>query len=137
MTIRPGARRAIHIAATSSAGVAASPIPFSDSALLIPIQTTMIATIYKVYDEEITEGVITGALKATATSAVGKGLAGNLIKLVPGVGSAVGMVINGSVAVALTEAIGFGVANAFENKTQDNTIELMEILVDIVSNFNK
>ena len=137
MAIKSGAHAAIHTAAVAAAGVSASPIPFSDSALLIPIQTTIIATIYKLYDEEVTEGVITGALKATATSVVGKGVAGNLLKLIPGIGSVAGAAINGSVAVSLTEFIGFGVANAFENKTEDRTIDLMEILNDIIFNFNK
>lgn len=137
MAIEPGAHAAIHTASVAAAGVSASPIPFSDSALLIPIQTTMIAAIYKVYDEEITDGIIAGALKATATSAIGKGVVGNLFKLIPGIGSIVGGVVNAGVAVSLTEAIGFGVANGFENQTEDKTMDLMKILTDIMFNFRK
>lgn len=137
MAINNTARVAIHTAATAAAGVSASPIPFSDSALLIPIQTAMITAIYKAYDQDIADGVVAGALKATATSSIGKGIAGNLIKFIPGVGTVAGAIINGGVAVTLTEAIGYGVANAFENKSDDQTIDIMQVLYDIIFNFKK
>ena len=58
----------IHTAAAAAAATAASPIPFSDAALLIPIQTTMITSLYKANGANISRGVVDGALKATMVS---------------------------------------------------------------------
>nr|QJS06529.1 GTPase [Arthrobacter sp.] len=137
MAIRTSAQVAIHTASVAAAGVSASPIPFSDSALLVPIQTTMIIAIYKAYDQEVSEGFLQGALKATAASAIGKGIAGNLLKMIPVVGTVAGGVINAGISVAFTEAIGFGVANAFENSTDDNSLDILAVLRDIAFNFKK
>lgn len=49
MAIRSSAQAAIHTASVAAATVSASPIPFSDAALLVPIQTTMITAIYNLY----------------------------------------------------------------------------------------
>lgn len=45
MAIRDGAHAAIHTASAAAALVSASPIPFSDSALLIPVMTWIYETI--------------------------------------------------------------------------------------------
>lgn len=74
MAIEKNAHIAIHTASVAAAGVSASPVPFSDSALLVPIQTTMIMAIYKTYGEEISEGLVQGAVSSLAVSAIGKGL---------------------------------------------------------------
>lgn len=131
MAINKASQIAIHTAAVAAAGVSASPIPFSDSALLVPIQISMITAIYKAYGQDISEGFISGAVKSTMASTLGKGVAGNLLKFIPGIGTVAGGLINGSVAVAFTEAIGFGVANAFENNKADNTIDIIETLASV------
>lgn len=135
MTINPQAKKAINTACVAAAGVCASPIPFSDSALLIPIQTTMIAAIYKANGQQISEGLITGALKATATAAIGKGVAGNLLKFIPGVGTVVGTAINASVAVGFTKLLGNEIAKALENESPERSIDLMEVLHLVSKNF--
>lgn len=137
MAINKNAQIAIHTAATAAAGVSASPIPFSDSALLIPIQITMISAIYKAYGQSVSEGFISGAVKSTMVSTLGKGIAGNLLKMVPGIGTIAGTMINGSVAVAFTEAIGFGVANELEHGTEDKTLNIAEIIERIIKEFTK
>ena len=90
MAIRSSAQVAIHTASVAAATVSASPIPFSDAALLVPIQTTMIPAIYKAYGREISEGIIKGAVTATTASAFAKSLIGNVIKMVPILGTAAG-----------------------------------------------
>ena len=97
----------------------------------------MITAIYKAYDQEISEGFISGAVKSTMVSTIGKSIAGNLLKMIPGIGTVAGGAINAGVAVAFTEAIGFGVANAFEKNTDDKTVDIIEVLTDIGSNFKK
>ena len=137
MAIRPSAQAAIHTASVAAATVSASPIPFSDAALLVPIQTTMITAIYKAYGREISEGIIKGAVTATTASAFAKSLIGNVIKMVPILGTAAGSVLNAGVAVGFTEAIGFSIANAFENDKLDNTDDLMNILKDTMHTYKK
>ncbi len=137
MAIRSSAQAAIHTASVAAATVSASPIPFSDAALLVPIQTTMITAIYKAYGREISEGIIKGAVTATTASAFAKSLIGNVIKMVPILGTAAGSVLNAGVAVGFTEAIGFSIANAFENDKLDNTDDLMNILKDTMHTYKK
>ena len=137
MAIRSSAQAAIHTASVAAATVSASPIPFSDAALLVPIQTTMITAIYKAYGREISEGIIKGAVTATTASAFAKSLIGNVIKMVPILGTAAGSVHNAGVAVGFTEAIGFSIANAFENDKLDNTDDLMNILKDTMHTYKK
>lgn len=137
MAIKSSAQVAIHTASVAAATVSASPIPFSDAALLIPIQITMITAIYKAYDREISEGIIKGALTATTASAFAKSLIGNVIKMIPVLGSAAGAVLNAGVAVGFTEAIGFSIANAFEADKLDSTDDLMKILKDTMMNYKK
>lgn len=52
----------------------------------------------------------TGIASEVLTTTLGRGLAGNLIKFIPGVGTLIGTLINASTAVAITEALGWGVA---------------------------
>lgn len=87
-----------------------SPIPFSDAALLIPTQVTMIASITAVFGLEINKSIITAfissALGTSSLTIAGKTIAANLLKLVPGAGTILGGVISGSTAAVLTTALG-------------------------------
>jgi len=100
------AAEAIAIATTAAAAVGASPIPFSDAALLVPIQTGMIMRIAGLYGINIGKSSLSSLVGGTAVSALGKSVAGGLFKLIPGVGSVVGAIINASVAGGITGALG-------------------------------
>ena len=103
-------RNAVIAAASSAAAIAAAPIPFSDAALLIPIQITMIAAITCYFGIDVSKAVltslITSALGTTATTLLGKQIVINLIKLIPGVGTVVGGAINATTAATLTTTLG-------------------------------
>lgn len=137
MTIKKQAKLAIHSAATAAAGVAVTPIPFADAALLVPIQTVMISKIYQAYGQKVTTGVIKGILTATTASTVGKTVVGNAFKFIPGLGTVTGAVITGSTAVAVTEGIGFAIANAFETDGIDNANDLIKVISRYLANFGK
>lgn len=115
---------------------AASPIPFSD-ALLIPIQTTMITGLYKANGANISRGVVDGALKATIVSSLGKSLAGNLLKLIPGVGTIAGGTLNAGVSVAFTEALGFAVVSELRGADNADIIDLANVIKDVINGFTK
>ena len=86
------ARKWVSAAATAAAGTAFSPVPFSDAAVITPIQLALFAK--------------TLALYKTLVPLIGKSLAGNLIKLIPGAGSVIGGIINAGVAGSLTYGTG-------------------------------
>jgi uncharacterized protein (DUF697 family) len=103
---RNAARAAIKWFAGTAAGIGATPVPFADAALLVPIQLAMMARIAIIYDVKY-DRALAGSLAGTAaTTATGRSVVGGLLKFLPGVGTAVGGVIEASVASALTWAMG-------------------------------
>ena len=85
-------------------------IPFSDAAVLIPTQITMIASITTNFGMSISKSVIMSFISSTigtaGTTILGKSMVSNLFKLIPGVGTGVGGMISGSTASLLTTALG-------------------------------
>lgn len=95
---------------TAAIGVAAAPIPFADAFLLVPIQLAMIAGITATYGLEFSEGFLSTLIAATvggaATTLTGRAIAGGLLKLIPGAGSAIGGTIAAATAAGVTAALG-------------------------------
>lgn len=103
--------RAVVAAASAVAfGEGFIPIPFSDAAVLIPTQITMIASITTNFGMRISKSVIMSFMSSTigtaGTTILGKSMVSNLFKLIPGVGTGVGGMISGSTASLLTTALG-------------------------------
>lgn len=86
------------------------PLPFSDCFALVPTQVGMIAGITAIYGLNISRSLLTGivtSLVGTAgTTLAGKTIVANLLKLIPGLGTAAGGTISGATAAALTTALG-------------------------------
>ena len=97
---------AITAASTAAGAAGAVPIPFSDAAILVPIQLGMMAAIASIYGVEIDKATTAATAATAAASSGGRILAGGLLKLVPGIGSAVGGAINAAVAAGVTFAMG-------------------------------
>jgi uncharacterized protein (DUF697 family) len=127
----------IHSATVAAGIVGANPIPFSDAALLVPIQTTMIVALYKKNGLTISQGVVKGVLKATLISGFGKSLAGNLFKFIPGVGTIAGGIINTGVAVMFTEFLGFSVAKELHEVEDVDILELTQVIASTIRTFSK
>ena len=131
MTIKPKALKAIHTATISAGGVAAIPIPFSDAALLVPIQMAMISGIYKAYGLTFTDGIKEGVTQATLASTIGKMLVGNAFKFIPGLGSVAGGVLNVTVAASITRMIGMRVAKALDQGELQSNNDLLELIASV------
>ncbi len=109
-----GKRRAsqgvIAAAVAASFGEGFAPIPFSDAALLIPTQVSMIAGITVIFGLDISKSFLTSFVSATIGGAgatvLGRTVVSNVFKMVPVVGTGVGGVISGSTAGLLTTALG-------------------------------
>lgn len=100
------------IIATNAAAAAAAgaiPIPFSDAAVLVPIQTTMIAEITAVFGIGVSKGFISAFISATigasTATVLGRAAVRSVLKLIPVVNIAAGAV-NAAVASSLTVALG-------------------------------
>jgi uncharacterized protein (DUF697 family)/GTP-binding protein EngB required for normal cell division len=107
-------------ATVAAAAVGASPIPFSDAALLIPIQTGMIVGIAAIYGINIGKAAITSIASGVGITSLGRSVAGGLLKFIPGVGTIIGAVINSSVAGAITGAIGTALSELCYKQCKDS-----------------
>lgn len=99
----------IHSAAVASGASGALPIPGSDAVAIVAIQATMIISLGKIFDVRMTESAATAMATTMIAEHLGKMVAGGLVKLIPGIGSA----INASIAFSITEMIGWEVAEDF------------------------
>jgi uncharacterized protein (DUF697 family)/GTP-binding protein EngB required for normal cell division len=104
------AHAAVATAASAAAFTGAVPIPFSDSAILIPEQVAMIGTITAIFgldvDKNILSKLITATIGAGGTTVLGKTVVSNLLKLIPGAGSVAGGAISAGTAAVITAALG-------------------------------
>jgi len=91
----------IHTASAAAGGVGAIPIPASDAPLLSGIQIGMIGGLAVLYGVE--KKATMSAMGPALASALGVATASSLVKIFPLIGS----VIQASVAVAITETLGW------------------------------
>lgn len=104
------ADNAVAIAVAATAATGAIPIPFADMPLLIGEQVTMMAAICAIYGINIKKDglkmLATSALGAGGAAIVGKSIATNILKFVPGAGTVAGGVISAGTAGVITLAMG-------------------------------
>lgn len=88
-----------------------SPIPFSSWMLIVPIQLTMLVNISIIFgldiDKTILTSLTTGTISTSGATFFGRFLA-SLIKFIPGAGSVIGGIIDGTIAGSITTAMGIG-----------------------------
>lgn len=97
----------IHAASLTAAIIGCSPIPFSDAFLLVPVQLTMMARLHKLFGQSWSESLGKSLSKELIIVGLGRSTVGNIVKLVPGVGTVTGAAINATVASTITEALGW------------------------------
>ncbi|MBM3686702.1 MAG: DUF697 domain-containing protein [Actinobacteria bacterium] len=106
---RQAAKTIINQSVALAAGVGAAPIPFSDAALLVPTQVTMIARITAAYglpaDRSRTLAAAGAVVLTGGATMAGRYIATNLLKFVPG-GQVATSAISATVAGSLTRAVG-------------------------------
>ncbi|MCM1263560.1 MAG: DUF697 domain-containing protein [Butyrivibrio sp.] len=96
---------------TTSTGVTgAVPIPFADAPLLIAQQVAMMVAINSVFEIDIKRDALkslaTATIGVSGATVIGKTVASNLLKLIPGGGSVVGGAISAGTAGIITFALG-------------------------------
>jgi uncharacterized protein (DUF697 family)/predicted GTPase len=104
------AQAAVATAALATAGEGGVPIPFSDAALMVPTQVSMIASITVIFGFDVNKSIITAILSSALGSGgatlLGKTVVSGILKLIPGVGSVAGGAISAATAGVITTALG-------------------------------
>jgi uncharacterized protein (DUF697 family)/predicted GTPase len=100
------AQRLIGVAVTSAGAAAATPIPFSDATLLVPIQLGMMARIAQLYKIKFDKAALMAIASTTAATQIGRATFTGLLKMVPGAGTVIGGVVGAGVASSFTFAMG-------------------------------
>ncbi len=102
----------IHFSAGAAAAVGAglAQVPTSDSALIVPIQISMIKQLADVFGVTLDEASAKAILSTAVATHTGRTLSQWVIGWVPGLGNAV----NASTAAAITEAMGWAIAKSFD-----------------------
>lgn len=104
------AHQIVAASALAAAAAGATPIPFSDAIVLVPIQVGMIVGVSAVFGLDISKASISSLLSsivgASSATVIGRTLVVNALKLIPGAGSVVGGAISATTASALTLALG-------------------------------
>ena len=128
---------------TGAGVVGFSPIPFSDAPILLLNQTGMLVRILFIYDLEAfsaqLKGLLAGSVISSLISESGIWLVAQIIKMIPTIGTAVGGMISGAVAAAITYAIGMSVselcATMLQKISGGNVDELNKFMDEIDSLF--
>ena len=103
----------IHSASVAAAGAAAglAQIPGADNAAIIPIQVAMIISLGQVFGRELTKNAAVTIIGTATASTVGRTVSQFLVGWIPGLGNA----INAGTAASVTEALGWTIANGFDD----------------------
>lgn len=103
----------IHTATTAAAAAGAIPIPMSDAIPITAAQIAMIIKLGKNFGITLSQAAAKSIAGVALTQQAGRAVASNLLKAIPGAGTVLGGVIGASTAAALTEALGWIVADDF------------------------
>lgn len=101
----------IHSASVSAGAVGAglAQIPCSDNVIITPIQIAMAISLGRVFHIELDKSTAKGVVASANAAAAGRCISQMLISFLPGASN----VVNASTAAALTETIGWTIANRF------------------------
>jgi uncharacterized protein (DUF697 family) len=111
MQLKKDMANKIVVTAAAAAGAAGlTPIPFSDAAVIVPIQIGMLAKISSIFGVSIEGGLLKSLLftlvGTTGATIAGRAIVSSLLKFVPGIGTAAGAAISGATAATLTTTLG-------------------------------
>ncbi len=107
---RQAAKKIITASASSALATGATPIPFSDAAILVPLQIGMIARLTAAYGSRLASAqlasLVGSLMLSSGATTAGRWMVSSLLRVVPG-GQPAAMVISGTVAASMTTAMGW------------------------------
>lgn len=106
----------IHAASSGAGTVGAglAQIPVSDSALIIPIQISMVIALGTVFGIQLSSTMAESSIATAAATMTGRGISQILVGWIPVIGN----IANAVTAAGITETLGWAVAADFENRTK-------------------
>jgi uncharacterized protein (DUF697 family) len=130
-------------ACATAVGLGATPIPFADAALLVPVQVGMIAGITATYGLSFSDGFLSALVASTVTGTgatlTGRSIVSGLFKLFPGAGTVIGGAIAATTAGALTGAFGaayIAALDALFTRNQGEPPTANEVLAEVKRRFS-
>ena len=103
----------IHTATVAAAAAGAIPIPMADAIPITTAQVTMIIALGNVFGVELNEAIARSVLGCGLSTQIGRAVFTNILKLIPGAGHIAGAIVASSTAAAITEALGWLIADDF------------------------
>ena len=114
---RQAAKKIIRTSASSALATGATPIPFSDAAILVPLQVAMIARLTAAYGSRLASAqlasLVGSLMLSSGATTAGRWMVSSLLRVVPG-GQPAAMVISGTVAASMTTAMGWAWVSVLE-----------------------
>ena len=127
---------AIHSAATAAGAAGAIPIQLSDSVPITATQITMIIALGNVFGVSLSREVAKSIAGVAVTQHAGRTIVSNILKAIPGINATVGSVIGAGTAVALTETLGWLVADDFFRMANgEDPQDIIDAAADIKGSF--
>lgn len=118
-------------AATAAAVIGAVPFNFADALLLVPLETTLTKSIFKVYNVNFSGQLVSAVVGSAMITNIAKATIKALTGKIPFGGAA----LNGTIAAVIVEALGQAVIAAAEAMAKGQLDpEKIDSVVDFVSN---
>ena len=105
----------IHTASLAAGTIGAAKIPGSDIVIISAIQGMMILSLGNVLGVAVTKNSTKEMAKTFMIGKTGKGIAGFFLQALPGLGN----VVNATVAVTLTEMLGWDTVQEFDERRKE------------------
>lgn len=109
---------AIHTATLAAGASGLIPIPVADTVPISTAQVAMIVALGKVFDITVSDSIAKAVASVGIAQGVGRTAVSSAFKAIPGIGTIAGMAIGSTTAAALTEALGWMVADDFYRISQ-------------------
>ena len=103
----------IHIASAACTGAGAIPIPVADTVPITATQIAMIVKLGKVFNISISKSIAEQIIKLGLAQQTGRYIFKGMFKYIPGPAQIAGSIAAGTTAAAVTEVLGWVVAEEF------------------------
>lgn len=134
--IRKKCHAIIHSAAATAGASGLIPLPVADTIPMSSAQVAMVIALGKVFDISISESTAKALASVAIAQNVGKATVSTVFKCIPGLGTVAGMAVASTTGAALTELMGWVVADYFYRVSQGEPVE-KEDLLDALSTIQK
>lgn len=131
---RQASKKIITASAASALATGATPIPFSDAAILVPLQIGMIARLTAAYGSRLpaaqVASLVGSLMLASGATTAGRWMVSSLLRVVPG-GQPAALAISGTVAASMTTAMGWAWVAVLEKYLVDGDLSDVDSIRDM------